>query len=499
MGGEGAGPNASGGRRSGGGGGPLGGGAGDGGTGGASAGGTGGDGEVPEDYLALSRSGSRLKVQVYRAEGAPDRFDTFYDDVLETTCEPGKLEDGLWYCLPKLAQGLTPLGFADENCEHALYSYADACTGTPEYASRTVGDCRTSFKAHRLEAPSASGQLYALRVDSGVSVCTAVGGSTFPVENTWIETEPLTSEDLVQMKLETLPSNGSLSARVVTGADGSRAVDKLMDVGTNAVCDASFSAESKACHPTFRAFLDGVYYGNDACTSRVEVAYAYSPIACGEVDFIFEPDLSGPPSTGTYYYPGAEVTSNVWTLLGTDCLSRAEASWLENLREVGAEFEGEFGRYEGQYLGDGRLKLPVLVEGDTPLIPAETPYFDEERSSDCEVREFEDGLRCLPRGYNMRAVNASLTQYADAACTEELIYCLTGSCEAEVYYDGGMSDSCTGAPIYSNMRVVTSPVTEDVYMFDSEGDCVGPVEPSGTWHVESVTAEDFGLVERVTL
>jgi hypothetical protein len=436
---------------------------------------------------------------VLRTDGAPDRFDQFHDQLLDVACNVGRLEDGLLYCLPKIPEGLSPIGFADENCEHALYRLGEGCTTTPKFASRTVGDCRTSFKSHRLDVPSAPGQLYALRVDSGVEVCSAVGGGSFSVADTFIESEPLSGEDLVQMKLEALPANGSLTVRAVTGADGSRAVDKLVDVGTNAICDAPFSEAPKACHPTFRAFLDGTYFDNDSCTNEVDIAYASSPFACGEVDFIFEADLSGAPGEGTYYEPGAEVTSNVWTLLGGDCISRTEASWLENLREVGPRFEGDFGRYKGDYLGEGRLALPVVIQDETPLLASETPYYDQEGGFDCEPKVFSDEIRCLPRGFNMREVNPSLTQFVDSGCTEELIYCRTGTCEVEIYFDAGNADSCTAAPVYSNMRRLTSQVTEDVYMFDGEGDCVGPLAPNGTWHVEPVTPADFGLIERVTL
>jgi hypothetical protein len=486
LGGEGAGGSASAGLGGGGatsvglGGGDVGGGGGD----AIGAGGVPEVPEVPEDYLKLHRSGSRLVVQVLRAPGAPDRFERLYDQELEVPCKAGKLENGRWYCLPQLPDGLTFLGYADEDCESPVYELRAGCSDVPQYVTQAVNGCSSSFEVQVLAPASAAGSLYARTGES----CNP-SGSSYAKATSLVASGLAGPDDFVELKREAAPTRGALSVLLERGADGSQAATQLVDVTSGFVCDAAFDLAPASCRPTRRAFPIGLF-DDDACTMPRNYAYASTPAACDEVDVI---------ESDGYFLPGEEVTAEVWTKLTGECESRTQHPFLRHLREIGAKFEGELGQYDSSRSGEGRLAVPLLSESSTPLVPARVPYFDQERQRDCEPKVVDGSLRCLPAGFDLREINPDLTRYADALCTQPLFYCATGNCLNEVYYDATQQDACTGSPTYPGMRRLLAPVTGTVYQKEPGGACAGPIEASPVWTSEPLGASDFERVERVTL
>jgi hypothetical protein len=377
---------------------------------------------------------------------------------------------------------LTFLGFANEDCTEPVYEVGEGCENVPRYMPETVGGCRESFRVHVLTPAETSGPLYSLTTEA----C-ALSSSEFGPDHV-VGRSLATPEEFVQLKREIAPSEGGLSVRVEKGEDGSFAATQLVDVSTEFVCDAaSVGVGPEQCRPSRRAFSIDLFE-DDECTAAEQYAYATVAPSCGEIDVV---EASG------YYRAGPGASVDLWSTAGGGCKPSSELVWLQNVFEVGEKIDTTFGSFETRRLGEERLTVPVLHEGDVPLIPGTVSYFDTVRGRDCEPQLVEGQLRCLPAGFDLREINPELVRYQDAGCLDRLIYCATGNCENEVYYEAAEQDSCTAKPTYAGMRKLVAPFEEPNYQKDTNGDCIGPLEASPVWTSEALDESDFALIERV--
>jgi hypothetical protein len=289
-----------------------------------------------------------------------------------------------------------------------------------------------------------------------------------------------------------LGSAGQLTLAVVDAEDGAVAPLWLFDVAIEAQCEFWHDPLGTVCYPMRRAWLDGEFYWDDACTEPASVAYESTARECDDVDYLIDPFASdGEP---LLYQVGEEATAEVWTGI-SDCTSRYEAPWMEYLVTVGEAVTVEAATLTGIRLGDGRLEAVAVGEGEIPMLLSVSQYWDTALGTYCQPREVNGELRCLPGIQTSWA--SAWGQYADPACSELLVYCATGSCEETLLYETDDVEGSCGGDNYTSLKRLAEQVTGEVYELQ-DSNCVGPVEPFAVWTWEDIDPSAFGSLELVT-
>jgi hypothetical protein len=448
--------------------------------------------DPPDDYLAQYGSGERIKVRVQRSESGPELFVGFFDSELEQPCSFVRLSDEELHCVPELPMGLTLLGYADDECTTPVYEASAECglEGLELFRRSSRGECRDEVEVHRLVAAQTSVTLHqgSAGADCEVGMVVDASPQLFVAEEV---ADPSLFVSGVQYDL---PSAGEMTIRLTESDDGAFGPVSLVDVSLGIVCDSGFSEEPQACSPTRRAWADATLFTDDMCTEAEEYAYSPVPSSCGNIDLIIS------PMGGAYYEPGPDVVEDLWYEQGDTCAPASEAPWLDNVIELGDEVDAsELSEVSGSRVGDSRLQMSVLSEGDTSLFAARI-YYDSDFEADCRPRSMGDELLCVPGdyGFTLRNYDPGLMQYADSECSDELVYCNTGSCEQELYFDGSGDWVCSDEPPISDLRRLVELYTDDVYAFEGDS-CTGPVAPYHVWTWESVEAGELEAVELVVL
>lgn len=429
--------------------------------------------------LGSFSSGSRLAVRYYSASGAPDLFLDFYDRVLDTTCSFLPVANGDLYCLPELARGVALLGYADSDCKVAVYDVPPNCFDGELYVRQLVGDCRGNYEVRQLQPLPDDFPLYQLG-----DGCTAAGMQTGS-SRTFIADVVLAPSHFVAGNEREVERDGKLTFSVIESSDGAVAPHRLLSAATDTECDREFSPEPTACRPTRRAWVERTLFTDDQCTTEANVAYSAVPATC-PIDFIVDG-----PDPEKYFQLGPEFTGDIWTSVG-GCVPQSDAAWLTSVFELGEEVEASsLGLLSGVLQGTGQLQAKVIAEGAEPLLF--TGGYRDKENGDCAPYAVGDKLHCLPieYGHGLNAINGSLTQYSDESCELPLIYCNTGNCETELYYDAGDVDACTGDAVLSELKDLVEPYEADVYAKDENDDCVGPTAPRFVWTWQSVDAASF--------
>jgi hypothetical protein len=176
------------------------------------------------------------------------------------------------------------------------------------------------------------------------------------------------------------------------------------------------------------------------------------------------------------------------------CTARADASWLDNLLELGEPAPVKEGNLLGRYLGDDRLRALAIGEGATPIKFVANTFWDSQTLTNCQPQPVEGVLRCVgDTGYWLNLGG----QYADADCTEFLPYCNTGFCQDTLFFEWDDTARCNGSQGLGMLRRLLSEVTDPVYERDEgTGECTGPVEPFFAWTWEVVDPSEVPAVER---
>jgi hypothetical protein len=456
---------------------------------GSSGDGTGGDDGTPGSgdaagagagqALGAFSAGSRLAVRYYSASGAPDLFLDFYDQLLDTTCSFLPVANGDLYCLPELPRGVALLGYADADCEVAVYDVPPNCFDGELYVRQLVGDCRENYQVRQLQPLPEDFPLYQLG-----NGCTAAGMQTGS-SRTFIADAVLAPSHFVAGNERELERDGKLTSSVIESSDGAVAPHRLLSAATDTECDREFSPEPSACRPTRRAWVDSTLFTDDQCTTEANLAYSAVPAAC-PIDFIVDG-----PDPEKYFQLGPEFTGDIWTSVG-GCVPQSDAAWLVSVLELGQEVEASsLGMLSGVLQGNGQLQAKVIAEGAAPVLF--TGGYRDKENGDCTPYAIGGKLHCLPTeyGHGLNKVNDSLTQYSDENCQQPLIYCKTGNCETELYYDAGDVDACTGDAVLSELKDLVELYEADVYAKDENEDCVGPTAPNSVWTWQSIDPASF--------
>jgi hypothetical protein len=442
--------------------------------------------KIPDDYLSVFESGSRLKVRSYVMAGAPNEFVGFYDSELGTNCTFYAVQGELG-CLPDPDIGMTRRGFASPDCTDEVVT-VPACAPADVFTRESVGPCRSDIEVRRYGELNQSVVLYDFD-DNGD--CVEVSASVDFADTGRIDMGVVEPDAFVLGQQRLLATAGQLTLAVVDAADGAVGPLWLVDIALNARCDAEYAPEPRPCYPTRRAWADSSFFWDDMCTEPASLAYEATPRECDDVDYVVDPVAAqGEP---VLYQVGAEVTDEVWAG-GASCTSRNDAGWLDHMLEVGDPVTVSPANMVGIQLGDGRLQSIASSEGDTPMLLSQVQFWDTQLQAYCQPQKVNGQLRCLPG--TMSSWTNAWGQYSDPACTAPLVYCNTGSCEDTLYFESDEAEGSCGTSNYSSLKRLSEPVVDQVYELQGS-DCVGPVDPFNAWTWQDVDPGEFAPIDLV--
>jgi hypothetical protein len=314
-------------------------------------------------------------------------------------------------------------------------------------------------------------------------MCT--GDTAQPSANLFTAGDEVPAASFVAGTVRALPGVCRATLNVVETEDGAFGPYELIDIASNAACEA----EGGSCAPVRRAFEEALF-SDDACMTPDETRYAtwLNGPTCRPPDFIFA-------EGGNWYRAGPLVETELYAL-AAECLPAREQPWIKSIFAFGDGLSEEFVTLSSLEQGTGRLHAFFTGEESTALTadpPPDLVLLDTDSGEDCRVQMFDDGvLRCVP---TLSIGSGFPDEYNDPDCTQPIRSCMSGNCVGSIVYDLGIdSASCSTAQHVTGVWRITGPAT-GFYRQDENLPCYegGNVNP-GQWIVEAVPTSDLGTL-----
>jgi hypothetical protein len=383
----------------------------------------------------LERSGSRLEVRGYDADGI-FVLDGFYDTKLGFMCAPAIASDGVERCAPR---DVLPLGpFADGSDSGPTTADASCSTPIVTIAKTTCSDPARVLVRSSTAVGGVDGRDRASYWHIGASISPAkIYTSSFgrcsesapdPAYDYFELGSPLPPTDLVAFVRRDVAVSPALDAVVVEGDDGSRLqIDQdFIDVARNQPCEIAVADDGVSrCTPLSANLYQDRVFVDDGCLTHAAFRAFNCSRGLGRCDesTVTELVFGGPSSACVanrhrFYAAGPEVVTGEVRLGSGPAECGAPGKQSSPIVAVGSPIDPT--RFPpviaGSAASQSRLVERTLLVGGAPVRRA--ALFDPAIDDECHFEKAADGrTRCLPA----HAVAPS-RGFADAACTTPLFF-----------------------------------------------------------------------------
>lgn len=427
----------------------------------------------------LERSGSRLEVRGYDADGI-FVLDGFYDTKLGFMCAPAIASDGVERCAPRDVLPLGPFadGYdsgpasADASCSSPIVTIAKSTCSDP---ARVL--VRSSTGVHGVDGRDRASYWHI-----GASISPAkIYASSFgrcsesapePAYDYFALGAPLPPTDLIAFVRRDVAVSPAVRAVVVEGEDGSRLQvgQDLIDVARNEPCEVALADDGVSrCTPISANLYQGRVFVDDGCLTHAAFRAFNCSRGLGRCDesTVTEPVFGGPsgacvPDRHRFYAAGPEVVTGEVRLGSGPAECGAPGKQSSPIVAVSSPINPTTFPpvIAGSAASQSRLVERTLLVGGAPVRRA--ALFDPAIDDECRFEKAADGkTRCLPA----HAVAPS-RGFADAACTTPLFFadpCLPPPKRARLV-EGSSCD-----PV---VRIHTVNAAAHAFDRNAEGSCV---------------------------
>lgn len=429
--------------------------------------------------LPPGRSGTRLEVYGWVAEGTPRRAAGVFDRELGIDCLPQTVATtGELRCMPRVR---LELAWADPDCTVPIAPIFGRCL--PELVSSVVvTQCGGFVEAVRTGAPITPARVYTT-VTSITGECTEVSD---PLE-AWVQVEPVDLAMFAPMERSGLaPADGGrVGHAAYTSDDGAVFTVGRWDMERDEACRIQRSTDAR--WPCVPGTVGGAASGGPACDTPY-VAEAPRVPACElpEAEYFVERTPSGEVCAARQvrvYRAGAPVEA-----VG---LERCAGLSSEGEFREGLDASGELGAVDAAPEGTGRLQaLPAGV----PFWRSDPNYRDSELGIECVPTTVGDETRCLPEVL----VPTPQARYADPMCTRRAFVVPPNTARCTDFYFDQRLDECGGTVLDGAYRRA-EPVMQTYG--PSPGACQPiPLEDSAqAFALEPFALDGFARMTRIAL
>ncbi len=437
-----------------------------------------------------SRSGSRLEVTAWQADGDAVQAIGFYDTERLAPCtfaKTGYDEDGAptFHCLRTAPVSVY---YTDPSCTAPVGQVLESCHPVEPDALavgyqvvRTATSCSLDARYFSIGAEtSVSGQLYFGDVIEGCQPVPFPTGAFVTLEKA----------DFSQHVAGTLGTSlvdaaSGLAERVILGADGSAVLHDLRAESTGCTPVDAYGIYPGAGHPAERC-------APLTATANDSIASIFSDGTCTEPAFgIYRCDevpqfgayYSYSQSNGTscssgvrYYELGPELKPAYSVDSGACAAKERDETYAYYAARSTVEVDVQtFPPLTNVTLGSGRLRVEYVATAAGEAIQPSGRWLDTELGIDCSPTKVSDGgARCLP------AQSAGAFKYTDAGCSQPAYIFSPLPCDSApsiMYGIDYTNDPCDPLPT----RVLElQPHSGTVYDLDTSGLCTPSMTAPGT-------------------
>lgn len=451
----------------------------------------------------FSRSGSRLQVRGYEADGM-FFLDGLWDTKLNMMCVPAIASDGVERCVPRNVRPLGPYADAID----AGPDYLDACRTPIVTIAKT--ECADAAKVF-IRRPSYSGEGRGAdywRIGASIAPPTIF----YPAMSECLERSPdpayayfergeaFAPTDFVAFSRHDLPVSSALRAVVLEGEDGSRirTENDFVDVARGKPCELALAEDDqKRCLPVSANLYQGIGYADADCHTAAAFTRGDCVAGIGACDDSSVTQPIGPGANvcagdrSRFYAAGPSVSSNEIRFSPQPGECTDPIKQQGPIVEVGpvlapASFPSVAVGTESAH---SRLVERTLVVGDAAV--RQSAVFDPQIDDECTFEKAADGkVRCLPA--HAAATNGL---FADPACTTPAL--VGDGCQPAPPKYARVVDGAACDPVVRIHAVV--PATH-VFSRSSDGSCSEFAGSSGLFvagaEVPATTFVEGSLVTR---